>query len=232
MKDKLSDQDVLNLLTSLKKSESNYPPDMIQSRRDMFLKRAATMAVLAVDGGSSAIRTKNGQTTSSSAAGGGFSVGTLLETALVVALVIEAGVVAYVYREKIADFVNSTLSPNVEIVASPPGSSSSEIPAIEETSTENPVGTATVTVIVTETPAPAGTVLPAADNNFVDNNNDNSNNGGNAQITSTPNPNDNPGLHLGQTKQPTNDPNTDKKNDNNDPKDKDVKDTNDKGNKK
>jgi hypothetical protein len=227
MKDKLSDQDVLNLLASLKKSEGNYPSDMIQSRRDMFLKQAATMAVLTVDGGGSA----DGQTTVSSA-GGGFSTGTLLETALVVALVIEAGVVAYIYRDKIADFVNSTLSPNVEIVASPPGSSSPAIPSIEETFTETLVGTATITVTITETPAPAGTVLPAADNNFVDNNNDNSNNGGNAQITSTPNPNDNPGLHLGQTKQPTKDPNTDKKNDNNDSKDKDIKDTNDKGNKK
>ena len=129
-------------------------------------------------------------------------MGKLLETALVVAIVAEAGVAGYIYRDKIADFINSRLNPKVETVASPISNNS----IIEEPSTETPEGTATET----ETPVPSFTALPE--------NNNNSN--GQTPIqpagaVSTPAPTDDkPGLHLGQTKQPTSEPNSDTKNNN------------------
>lgn len=208
MKNKVSDQDVLNLLSSLKNAESNYPSDMIQPRRDTYIKQAAAMAALARSGGNGSTASVSNQATISSTASGGVAVGKLLETALVVALVIEAGVAAYIYRDKIADFINSTLSPNAETIARPPDDSSSDILASEDSPTETP----DLTVTFTETPEPSVTILPAADNNNTVNNGDNdSGSGGDAQVVSTPDPNDDPGLHLGQTKQPTKDPNQDEK---------------------
>jgi len=227
MKNKISDQDVLNLLTSLKNTENNYPSDMIQSRRDTYMKQAAAMAVLvgAGAGGNGASASGNAQTTTSGAVtGGSVSIGKLLETALVVALVIEAGIATYVYRDKIAEFFNSTFSSKIEQTANPPDDSSPGILASEEASSVTPNGTSTITV--TETPTPSVTSIPAAgDNNNIENN---SANGESVNITSTPDPNGDSGLHIGQTKQPTKDTDPDKKNDNDSNNNKDVKDPDDK----
>lgn len=216
MKSKMSDQDVLNLLSNLKNSESDYPSDMILPRRDMYIKQAATMAVLTNTGGNGGATTSSSQASTSGTASSGFSIGTVLETALVVALVIEAGVVAYIYRDEISDFINSALSPNVVTVASPPSGSSSGIMPSEEAASETPDGTVTFT----DTPLPSETLFPAADNSHSENGGESS-----VQATTTPNPNDGPGLHLGQTKQPTKDPNENNKDSNNDSNDKDKNKT-------
>lgn len=219
MKSKISDNDVLQLLTTLKSSKNNYPQDMIESRRDSFTKQAAAMAILMKAGGTGANATGTGQaasaasTTSSGAAtaSAGASIGTILETVLVVAIVIETGVAAYAYREKIAEFINSTFGSKVEQVANPPDNSSIDFVISDEPASETPDETPTVT----ETPLPPGFTPPAqADNN--DNSNE-SGTTGNTQVASTPDPNDGNGLHLGQTKQPTKEP---EKNNINDSKDK------------
>lgn len=209
MKNKVSDQDVLKLLTNLKNTENIYPSDIKKSRRDTYIKQAAAMAVLAGAGGNGAATAETNPSTVSDTMGSSMFTGKFLEIALVVALVVEAGVAAYIYRDEIADFINSTISPKVETVASPPAGSSPYISASEQASTETtPQGTAIVTA--TETAVPSVTLLPAAGNTDAE-----SNIGQDVQVESTPNPNDNPGLHLGQTKQPTTDPSEDKKNDNN-----------------
>lgn len=211
MSSKVSDKDVLQLFASLKNAESNYPQGMIESRRNTFAKQAAAMAILAKASGSGGVAstTATGQaasTASSSAAGiGGASMGTILETALIVAIVVEAGVAAYAYREKITQFIKSTFGPKIEQTANPPNNSSSDLITIEETQ-ETPEITPTGTM--TETPVPPELVNPGSENNNGNNNN------GDAQVASTPaTTDDNNGLHLGQTKQPTIEP--DKKNEGN-----------------
>lgn len=215
MKEQLSDQDVLDLLNTLKNSEDSYPSDMIRSRRNSYLRQAAAMTVLTSPGGHAT------PPTVPATAGGGFSLGSLLEAALVIALVVETAVIAYIYRDRIADFIDSTLSPQVEVVTNPSGDSPLDdptgkatimpaSPGITATAPATPTPTATVTVTVTKSPAPTVTSLPA-----VDGDSSSSNGTGDTQVISTPRPdNENPGLHLGQTKQPTQDPNSDKKNDN------------------
>jgi len=213
MKNKMSDQDVLNLLSNLKNAENNYPSDMIKSRRDSYIKQAAAMMALAGPGGNGATEAGANQATIANGTASSLVTGKFLEVALIVALVIEAGVTAYIYRDKIADFINSTISPKVETVASPPAGYSPDAVAGEEASTEAPDVTETVTG--TETPVPSGTLLPSAGNN------DGNDGQGIQQVESTPDPNENPGLHLGQTKQPTDDSDKDKQDNNSQPKNKD-----------
>lgn len=208
MKNRVSDKDVLQLFTSMKNAENNYPQDMIESRRDMFAKQAAAMAVLAKAGGdavASTATTQTAATASSGAAGTGSSISmaTILETALVIAIIAEAGVAAYVYREKIAEFFNSTFGPKAEQVASPPEGTSSDPVITDEVTIIAIPSDGSPTVTITETPIPPELVNPGTTDN---------DNGGNTRVASTQAPtDDNPGLHLGQTKQPTNEP---KKNDN------------------
>ena len=200
MKRKIGDKDVLQLLTKIKMSDSHYPQDMIESRRDMFTKQAAALAVLKKAGlngtnetGASQTATTATTTSSSTTTGiGGMSVGKLLETLLVIAIVAEAGVATYVYREKIAEFFSSTFGPKVEQVSNPGNNSSDTIAeTVEETAT------------ATETPLPPGYTPSAtqADNN--------GNGSGNTKAESTPEPDDGNGLHLGQTKQPSQPPKKD-----------------------
>ena len=194
-----NDQDVLNLLTNLKSAESSYPSEMIESRRDVYMKQAAAMAVLAGAGGNGASAAGNAQmsaasSASTSTASGGLTISGLLETALVVAIVVEAGIVTYIYRDRISDFIKSTLSPRVEQTANPLDGSLISVPAVaRETTTAEE--TITVTVTSMETPTPPDLSAPAGDNNS---NSD-------SEVQATPDPTDNPGLHLGQTKQPTKD---------------------------
>jgi len=105
MKNKISDQDVLNLLSNLRNAENNYPSDMIKSRRDSYIKQAAVMMALAGVGGNGATQTGTNQAAISNATGSSLAAGKLIEIALIVALVVEAGVAAYFYRDKIADFL-------------------------------------------------------------------------------------------------------------------------------
>jgi len=214
MKNKIGDKDVLQLLTSLKNSETQYPKDLVESRRDAFTKQAAAMAVLVKAGihgngtGASQTASTASTTTSSGATAGigGVSMGKLLETLLVIAIVAEAGVATYVYREKIAEFFSSTFGPKVEQASNPVNNLPDITVSDEPTASETPEETVTVT----ETPLPPGYTQPAQAND----NNDNGS--GNTQAESTPDPTNGNGLHLGQTKQPSKEP---KQNDSNDSKD-------------
>ena len=219
MKQKFSDKDILELLSNLKNAENNYPSEIIQSRRDLYKKQAAAMAVLVKTTG-------NG----GSANAGPASLGTFLEIALVIMIVVEAGVAAYIYRDQIADFINSTLSPKVEVDVKPPKDPTSTpvvLPAAGEefdaaTPTALPIDTPTITVTVTGTviDTPPATSLPTLapegleNTQFTD-----------EQLQSTPPPpRDNPGNHYGNTPKPerTKDSNNNSSDDK-DSKDKDKK---------
>lgn len=197
MKNNVSNKEVLQILTTLKNSYKDYPQGLIESRRNIFTKQVAAMVLLMNAGANATSASPTASTASTMSSGtagiGASSMGTIMETALVIAIVAEAGVAAYVYREKIAEFINSRFGPKTEQVVSPPDNVSDFITSNGPT-VEIPDGTLTVTV--TETPTPPSTTNPAS----ADNNN------GDAQITSTPDPNDGNGLHLGQTKQPTKEP--------------------------
>ena len=204
MKNKISEMDVLQLFEGIKDAENNYPQDLIEARRASFAKQAAAMAVLMKAGVSGASTTGAGQatttstTTGSTAAVGGMSMGTLLETILVIALVAESGVAAYIYREKIADFFNPSSTPKVEQSTNPNNDPSQNFVASDEPimeATETPELTITVTTTVIETP-----VTP----DFISSTPQNIEQNGDVQVASTPVPTDSGnGLHLGQTKQPT-----------------------------
>ena len=199
MKQAVSEKDVLNLLSNLKTMGGSYPSDMIQSRRDLYVKQAAAMAVLTKttgNGNGGGTNTGGGMAaTGGAGAAGSLSLGKFLEAALVVAIAVEAGVAAYIYRDKIADFIDANISPKVEVAANPTEDYSGT-PAIvpvtgDESISETPTETPTVTVTETDTPSISNDGVPE------------NNNGSSIQEPlSTPVPTDNPGNHYGNTPRP------------------------------
>ena len=204
MKPAISNKDVLQLLTVLKNSRDNNPQGSLESRREMFTKQAAAMAVLMKAG-------INGVNTTSGSTSIGPSIGTFLETALAIVIIVEAGVAVYMYRERIAKFFSSTFGSNAEQIINPTVNSFTEkIATLEST----PLSTAkipTVKVVATSTPPDFIPVVTANtnENNSVED-------PGTGQVTSTPDPGgSNNGLHLGQTKQPSKQPKSTKEPKNN-----------------
>jgi hypothetical protein len=201
MKQVSNEQDVIQLLANLKQAENNYPSDLLLSRREMFVKQAASAAV-AMD---TAMKMNNGTNAGNAAPAASSapaaSIGKLLEIVLITAIVVEAGAAAYLYRDNIADFINSIFSPRVEQVANPPDT-------VDIPNTGNAGVTETPSATLTDTAVPTDTLLAAPLQN--DNDNDNGAGGGegsgsgggdNPPAVSTPEPTK-PGLHLGQTPRP------------------------------
>ncbi|HSB02208.1 MAG TPA: hypothetical protein VLE49_16280 [Anaerolineales bacterium] len=196
------DQDIIRLLTKLKDVQGEYPEKMLLARRQSYLKRIMELEV-GMSGGK-AIRNASQNTK---------PVSTLLETALIVAIVAEASVMAYFYRDKLADFVQTITTgarteqgtPRV-IPTALEGQGITPSPAITSTA-----ATASLAVI---TDTPINTPIPgiAGDNNNTT-----------PGVSSTPVPNGNNGNHYGQTPKPER---TKENNGNNDkpPKDKPTKD--------
>jgi hypothetical protein len=197
MMNKAGEKDIFDLLASLKNAGNQYPPDLMQSRRELFAKQAASAAIAMHAAGIKQELSGASQATAG-VTGIGSSVGSLLETILIIALIVEAGIATYIFRDKIADLISSIISPRVEQIATPADDSSlpvGNIPAtIDVTSSASPAATLTVT------PIPSITLTAGSQIN------DGNNNGDGGQAVSTPDPNGNNGLHLGQTKQPPNEP--------------------------
>jgi len=212
---KNSERDIFDLLKSLKNVEKQYPPDLMQSRREIFARQAASAAIAIHATGKSPELSGSSQT-AASATSFGSSLGTLLEAILIIAIVVEAGIATYIFRDKIADLIGSIISPRVEQVANPTDASPSS-PEIAPATKADTTPSASPTDAGTTTPLPSSGTLPAVQQN--------NNTGGSSQITSTPDPNGNNGLHLGQTKQPTEAPKSNKE-----PKYNDNTDSNTKNN--
>jgi hypothetical protein len=180
------DQDIINLLTRLKNVVSEYPEHMLVARRQSFLKQMTEVGLgIGADAG---IKNALGKTPKISP-----FTSTLLEAALIVAILIETSAMAYFYREKLADFFQTiTVSPKIEKVTPPPA-----IPTSLEVQSVGPSPAVTSTLVsatpVTE-PAigaitPTGPAIPGS---TLEAN----------QISATPDPNGNNGNHYGQTPKP------------------------------
>jgi hypothetical protein len=172
------DQEIIGLLTKLKNANGGYgeyPQDMFAIRRQGYLKQVAGLGLSAGLGTGIKNPIRTGK-----AAGAAPATSTLLEIVLVVALVVEASTVAYMYREKLVD-VFQTFTHTQEVVSPPVNPSPLPTLGISQVPTE------------TQTDTPTGTAIPGVTNN---------NGGGNTQVNSTLVPNGNNGNHFGQTPKP------------------------------
>jgi len=181
-----NDEKVVQLLSKLKDSDGGYPGDMLASRRQNYLKQVANVGMgIGIGAGiKHAAKTGNGAGTTATI------TSKILETALVAAIAVEASTAAYLYRDKISDFVK-TYTNSSSVQAAPPTATDKSLanPDVAEV-----VLTPSITTLVT---TPSGTPSPelAGDNTS---NNNNTNLGAN----STPNPGGNNGNHFGQTPKP------------------------------
>ena len=197
------DEKVVELLAKLKNANSAYPSAMLESRRRSFMSQMAGMGV----GAAFKNAVKNGNGTG----GTSTTTGLLLETTLIVAIVAEAIVLAYIYRDRLVDVFKSTsTTPAIQEVTSLPAITSSfptlEIPEVSISAVPEVSVSAIPEVSLSDIPTeiashiPPGTPTPAVAESL------NANNSEAATLTgSTPDPNGNNGNngnHYGQTPKP------------------------------
>ncbi len=205
------DRKVVELLTKLKGANESYPSHMLAARRQAFLNTMAG-AGLSVGTGSALNGTLKGGGGSGAAS---LTVGKVLEVALLVAIVAEAGALAYFYRDKVADVFRSTSEPShVQEIASPLVATFSfpELEISEIPSSVVPTGTASQMATSTSTQIPGVADDPTStSNNNVDVSSTDSTSDSNVNTDSTPDPNvnnenngnnGNNGNHYGQTPRP------------------------------
>ena len=108
------DQEIIRLLTRLKDADVAYPKDMLAARRGKFLKQMSEIGSGSSTGGNPGI--KDGPTVPTPSLSPGAT--TLLEGALIVAIIAETGAMAYFYRDKLADFFQTiTTTPRVQEIS-------------------------------------------------------------------------------------------------------------------
>jgi len=181
------DKEIVRLLTKLKDTDGKYPPDLFAARRQGYLRQMGEIGLGIGVGVGTKNAVKSGKAPAFSSA-----TSTVLESALVVAIVAEAGTVAYFYRDKLADlFQTITKEARGQEVTPPPIHTELEIQGV----TPSPAVTATLPS-VTLSVSPTGTELTstpvpgvAEENNTISGN-------------STPAPGGNNGNHYGQTPKP------------------------------
>jgi hypothetical protein len=179
-----TDNEVIKLLTQLKNAEGAYPAEMMASRRQSYMNQIAGLGIGAGAAGVLKHVVKGG---------GGSAVppiaSTLLETALIIAIVAEAGAVAFINRQKVSElFRTISAQPKVETVSTPLEIAS---PLVELKLTS--------TLYVTETATPIGTPSPAIFSSTTVASDDE-----NTQSNATPSvSNGNNGNHYGQTPEPS-----------------------------
>jgi hypothetical protein len=181
------DKEIVRLLTKLKDTDGKYPPDLFAARRQGYLKQMGQIGLGMGVGAGIKNAVKSGKAPVLSSA-----TSAVLESALVVAIVAEAGTVAYFYRDKLADIFKTIIKEaGVQEVTPPPVHTELEIQGV----TPSQAVTATLPS-VTLSVSPTGTELTstpvpgvAEDNNTISGN-------------STPAPNGNNGNHYGQTPKP------------------------------
>ncbi len=182
------DQKVVDLLSKLKNSNGTYPSDILEARRQTYLKQVANVGLgIGIGAG-----LKNGAKSGNGAGAVATATSKILETALIAAIAIEAGTATYLYRDKLADLIKkNTGSANVqEIAPSPNGASSLSLgltATLESPSATitTPTNTPSVTPSVTPGPEIAG-----------------GNNGTNSSVNATPQPGGNNGNQYGLTPKP------------------------------
>lgn len=183
------DYDVVKLLTRLKNSNGAYPSELLTPRRQNYLRRVTEIGLGfgVAEGLKSTVRSGSKVGASSSITAGG-----LIEAALVVAIVAEAGVTAYIHRHRIAEIIQSyTSQPQVvEVTSVPETVVVPELPIVISDETE--VVSATPSAIATLSGTPVALTSAA--------NNDQGGQGN--QAVNTPDPNGNNGNQYGLTPKP------------------------------
>jgi hypothetical protein len=182
------DKEIVRLLTKLKDTDGKYPPDLFAARRQVYLRQMGEIGL----GIGVGLKIKNAFN-STRAPALSSATSTVLESALVIAIVAETGAVAYFYRDKLADLLHtSTKEASGQEVTPPPALTNLEIRGV----TPSPAVTATLPS-ATLSLSPTGTELidtpiPSVveeDNSTI-------------SANSTPSPNGNNGNHYGQTPRP------------------------------
>jgi len=181
------DKEIVRLLTKLKDTDGKYPPDLLVARRQGYLKQMGQIGLGIGVGAGIKNAVKGGKAPAFSSA-----ASTILESALVLAIVAESGTVAYFYRDKLADiFKTIAKDAGVQEVTPPPVHTEPGIQGV----TPSPAVTATLPS-VTLSVSPTGTELTSTlVPGVVENNNT-------ISADSTPAPNGNNGNHYGQTPKP------------------------------
>jgi len=174
---------IVDLLSKLKNSNGAYPSDMLASRRQRYVRQVANAGLgIGIGAGiGKSIKGGNGAGVTTTVAS------KIVESALIAAIVIEAGTVTYLYRGKIADLIRSYTSPNVQQVVPQPGDTF-ENPVVSD-DLQTPLPT------VSETPSGTPSTGVAGDNTG-------NNNGSNTNLNATPDPNGGSGNQYGLTPKP------------------------------
>ena len=195
------DEEIIRLLTKLKNAGAAYPEDMLAARRQSYLKQMAEIGMgFGANGGIKNAAKHAGSSSVSPA------TSTLLEGALVVAIIAETSAVAYFYRDKLTDlFKTITTVSKVQEVTPPPALTALEVQGV----TPSPAVTSTLPS-ATISASPSGTIVTLSSTPMPGVVNKN---GVVNQANSTPAPNGNNGNHYGQTPKPerTKQPNTNDK---------------------
>lgn len=179
--------EVIQILTKMKNANGAYPPDMLAARRQDYLKQMAELGIGVGAGTALKQALQNGSGASAPAAG---PLSTLLETVLVIAIVAEAGAVAYINRSKLINlFQSNTKNPTAVEVTTAPALIS---PLIEISFTSTPILTETVTPIGTPSPSLLANPLQPTDNSSA----------AGSQANATPDPTGNNGNQYGLTPKP------------------------------
>jgi hypothetical protein len=181
------DKEIVRLLTKLKDTAGKYPPELLAARRQGYLRQMGEIGL----GIGAAIKIKNALN-SAKAPALSSATSTVLESALVVAIVAETGTVAYFYRDKLADlFQTITKETSSQEITPPPVLTELEIQGVSPSAAVTAtLPSATLSGSPTETEL-TSTPVPGVveDNNTIITN-------------STPAPNGNNGNHYGQTPKP------------------------------
>lgn len=185
------DFDVVQLLAKLKTSEPPYPSELLALRRQGYVQRVAEIGLgLGIPSGGKT------STKAGGSAGATTSISGIIEMALALAIVAEAGAAAYIYRNQIADFIRS-FSPHTEVSeVVPPSENATPLPEIIGTALPETTETPPVTFTTTSTTVPTNFLTAVVENN------DETDNQSDIQAASTPDLKDNNGNHFGQTPKP------------------------------
>ena len=182
------DQKVVDLLSKLKNSNGTYPSDILETRRQTYLKQVANIGL----GIGTGAGLKNGAKSGNGAGAVATATSKILEIALIAAIAIEAGTATYLYRDKITDLIKkNTGSANVQEVAPSSNDATSLSPGLTAT-LESPSATIT-TPSNTPSVTPSSTPGPELTGG---------NNGTNSSVNATPQPSGNNGNQYGLTPKP------------------------------
>ena len=153
------DKEIVRLITKLKESDEKYPPDLLAARRQRYLKQIGQVGLGMGVGAGIKNAGKSGKAPALSS-----TTSTILESALVVAIVAETGTVAYFYRDKLAEFFQSIKAreePRVEEVPPSTVSAGQEIqgvtpsPAIMSTLPSPTLAGSPTAIELSSTPIPS-----------------------------------------------------------------------------